>query len=158
MPFLPQPSQFVLAWDRHQTCWLAYPVAWFAVKIMFQNCSTRFWLKKIITQRIIVCFRLNTDSQQQINFLLQYSQISLSYFINQHTPHNNGKQVKKTQIVLTCWHSSDTVSPSYNNQLHVEFPITNSLDKTLDYINWWRWLSPWDKDLGRNHEASGVSK
>jgi len=31
MPFLPQPSQFILAWDRHQICWLAYPVAWFAV-------------------------------------------------------------------------------------------------------------------------------
>jgi len=23
-----QPSQFILAWDRHQICWLAYPVAW----------------------------------------------------------------------------------------------------------------------------------
>ena len=29
MPFLPQPSQFILAWNRHQICWLAYPVAWF---------------------------------------------------------------------------------------------------------------------------------
>jgi len=29
LPFLPQPSQFILAWDRHQICWLAYPVAWF---------------------------------------------------------------------------------------------------------------------------------
>jgi len=28
MPFLPQPSQFILPWDRHQICWLAYPVAW----------------------------------------------------------------------------------------------------------------------------------
>jgi len=27
MPFLTQPSQFILAWDRHQICWLAYPVA-----------------------------------------------------------------------------------------------------------------------------------
>jgi len=27
MPFLAQPSQFILAWDRHQICWLAYPVA-----------------------------------------------------------------------------------------------------------------------------------
>ena len=25
-PFVPQPSQFILAWDRHQICWLAYPV------------------------------------------------------------------------------------------------------------------------------------
>jgi len=24
MPFLPQPSQFILAWDRHQICWIAY--------------------------------------------------------------------------------------------------------------------------------------
>ena len=31
MPFLPQPSQFILAWDKHQICWLAYPVAWFHV-------------------------------------------------------------------------------------------------------------------------------
>jgi len=28
MPFLPQPSHFILACDRHQICWLAYPVAW----------------------------------------------------------------------------------------------------------------------------------
>jgi len=27
MPFLTQPSQFILAWDRHHICWLAYPVA-----------------------------------------------------------------------------------------------------------------------------------
>jgi len=30
MPFLTQPSQFILAWDRHQIYWLSYPVAWFA--------------------------------------------------------------------------------------------------------------------------------
>jgi len=29
MPFLPQPSQFILAWYRHRICWLAYPMAWF---------------------------------------------------------------------------------------------------------------------------------
>ena len=28
VPFLPQPSQFILAWDRHQICWFAYPVAY----------------------------------------------------------------------------------------------------------------------------------
>jgi len=28
MPFLPQPSKFILAWDRYQICWFAYPVAW----------------------------------------------------------------------------------------------------------------------------------
>jgi len=27
MPFLAQPSLFILAWDRHQICWLAYPAA-----------------------------------------------------------------------------------------------------------------------------------
>jgi len=27
IPFLLQPSQFVLPWDRHQICWLAYLVA-----------------------------------------------------------------------------------------------------------------------------------
>jgi len=31
MPFLPQPSHFILAWDRHQICWLAYRVAWLSV-------------------------------------------------------------------------------------------------------------------------------
>jgi len=30
MRFLPQSSHFVLAWDRHQLCWLEYPVAWFS--------------------------------------------------------------------------------------------------------------------------------
>ena len=28
MPFLPQHPHFILAWDGHQICWLAYPVAW----------------------------------------------------------------------------------------------------------------------------------
>jgi len=28
MPFLLQPSQFILALDRHQICWLAYPAVW----------------------------------------------------------------------------------------------------------------------------------
>jgi len=30
MPFLAQPSQFILAGDRHEIYWLAYPVAWLA--------------------------------------------------------------------------------------------------------------------------------
>jgi len=29
MPFLLQPSQFILAWDRHQVRWLVYPMVWF---------------------------------------------------------------------------------------------------------------------------------
>ena len=29
MPFLPQPFHFILAWDRHQICWIAYPVKCF---------------------------------------------------------------------------------------------------------------------------------
>jgi len=29
MPFLQQPSQFILAWNRHRICWLAYLMAWF---------------------------------------------------------------------------------------------------------------------------------
>jgi len=28
MLFLPQPSQFILAWDSHQICWIAYLEAW----------------------------------------------------------------------------------------------------------------------------------
>jgi len=28
MPFLPQPSHFILAWDSHEICWIAYPVVW----------------------------------------------------------------------------------------------------------------------------------
>ena len=36
MPFLPQLSQFILAWDRHQICWLVYSVAWFHVKLIIQ--------------------------------------------------------------------------------------------------------------------------
>jgi len=29
MPFLSQPSHFILAWDKHQRCWLACPMVWF---------------------------------------------------------------------------------------------------------------------------------
>ena len=35
MPFLSQPSQFILAWDRHQICWLAYPLACEETKDIF---------------------------------------------------------------------------------------------------------------------------
>jgi len=33
MPFLAQPLQFILAWDRHQICWLAYPEAWVKINM-----------------------------------------------------------------------------------------------------------------------------
>jgi len=43
-PFLPQPSHFILAWDRYQICWLAYPVAWFIPSgtVSAQNSSDNF--------------------------------------------------------------------------------------------------------------------
>jgi len=41
MPFLTQPSQFNLAWDRHQICWLAYPVAWFCCSAEIMSSSPR---------------------------------------------------------------------------------------------------------------------
>jgi len=44
MPFLLQCSQFNLACDRHQICWLAYPVAWFINHNQF----------KIIKQQLII--------------------------------------------------------------------------------------------------------
>jgi len=34
MPFLTQPSQFILVWDSHQICWLAYLVAWSQIKCL----------------------------------------------------------------------------------------------------------------------------
>jgi len=34
MPFLPQPSKFILVWDRYQICWLAYLVAWFIPSVI----------------------------------------------------------------------------------------------------------------------------
>jgi len=37
MPFLTLPSQFFLAWDRHQICWLAYQVAWFLT--LYNSCK-----------------------------------------------------------------------------------------------------------------------
>jgi len=40
VPFLPQPSQFILAWDRHEVCWVVYLVAWFT----FASVLWRCWL------------------------------------------------------------------------------------------------------------------
>ena len=37
MPFLLQPCQFILAWDRHQICWQAYPVAWLCISMCSQK-------------------------------------------------------------------------------------------------------------------------
>jgi len=44
MPFLPQPSQFILAWNRHQICWLAYPLAWFLLQVNLWGMWHRFWV------------------------------------------------------------------------------------------------------------------
>jgi len=41
IPFLPQPSHFILAWDRHQICWLAYPVEWFVCACVC--ICTKYW-------------------------------------------------------------------------------------------------------------------
>ena len=40
MPILTQPSQFILAWNRHQIWWLAYPVAWFTYLLIYNNLLT----------------------------------------------------------------------------------------------------------------------
>jgi len=53
MPFLLQPSQFILAWDRHQICWIAYLEAWFPCLINAEwwqtpthfKCECLFWTK-----------------------------------------------------------------------------------------------------------------
>jgi len=42
MPFLSQPSLFILAWDRHKICWLAYLVAWWVVLINTQKLERGF--------------------------------------------------------------------------------------------------------------------
>jgi len=34
---LPQPFHCMLAWDRHQICWLAYPVAWLSFIVYNQQ-------------------------------------------------------------------------------------------------------------------------
>jgi len=49
MPFLLQPFHFILACDRHQRCWLAYPVAWSrthsAYFVALTNSPLVKWLK-----------------------------------------------------------------------------------------------------------------
>jgi len=37
MPFLLQPFQFIVAWDKHQICWSAYPVAWLLWSFQIQT-------------------------------------------------------------------------------------------------------------------------
>jgi len=48
VPFLLQPSQFILAWDRHQICCLAYPVASFLMKLnrLLKNRRTHSVLRR----------------------------------------------------------------------------------------------------------------
>jgi len=40
MPFLPQPSKFILAWGRHQICWIAYLEAQLLKLIIFLHLVT----------------------------------------------------------------------------------------------------------------------
>ena len=60
MPFLTQPSQFILAWDWHQICWLAYPVAWLLQAFssaIFQICCTSQQLLFSIIALFLCCSR-----------------------------------------------------------------------------------------------------
>jgi len=54
IPFLLQPSQFILAWDRHQICWLAYSVAWkYTAEVKMAILATTMLCRSgILAQRI----------------------------------------------------------------------------------------------------------
>jgi len=57
MPFLPQPSHFILACDRHQICWLAYPVVWFIYKsiryIFFRFMIHKFYVRESFLKKLV---------------------------------------------------------------------------------------------------------
>jgi len=52
MPFLPQPSQFILAWDRHQICWIAYLEAWCRCNKQCSSCIADY----VKYLNLAVCF------------------------------------------------------------------------------------------------------
>ena len=51
MPFLLQPSQFILAWDRHQICWFTHPVAWLHTQCL--GCHLVNWLCYLIKLNLL---------------------------------------------------------------------------------------------------------
>jgi len=61
MPLLPQTSQFILAWDRHQICWIAYLEACGRIQIWIRPDE---WNRKT-TMFSVVC-KFNTISLDSI--------------------------------------------------------------------------------------------
>jgi len=54
MPFLLQPFQFILAWDRHQICWITYPVAWLIYE-SYKACKSHFAIYVIVLCPLVCC-------------------------------------------------------------------------------------------------------
>ena len=65
MPFLPQPSQFILAWDRYQTCWIAYLEAWFIPKQNAYNCNHTVYMK-------LICWHIDTSARWKNYIVKKY--------------------------------------------------------------------------------------
>jgi len=64
IPFLPQPSQFILTWDRHQISWLAYPVAWLKLSLLKHNRKQQIIFTKYMAE--ISTIRQHTRAHKQI--------------------------------------------------------------------------------------------
>jgi len=69
IPFLPQPSQFSLAWDMHQISRLAYPVAWLKLSLLKHNRKQQIILTKYSAE--ISTIREHTRAQQMMTTVAQ---------------------------------------------------------------------------------------
>jgi len=98
MPFLPQPSHFILAWERHQICWLAYPVAWF--------CFSIFLFSFFVSIRFLFdSFELGDQLELQPFQCLLLSQISFfPHFLrgskNNKNNSNNNNNIKNIECLI----------------------------------------------------------
>jgi len=124
-----QPSQFILAWDRHQICWLAYPVAWLHTRwLSLMKCRKPLQrrsnsLPNQCSKSLILshkCF--HPHSVQPVNCViiskmksLQITTISDTVWI---IPHNWQKRTK-----MSNHHCSQFQLPRYNVSVLYKRPI-----------------------------------
>ena len=73
MPFLAQPSQFILAWDRHHICWLAYPVAWFNFYLIDALSCSSIWLEwnLVVSVGFLSCLRRKQHQPHLLSLILR---------------------------------------------------------------------------------------
>ena len=115
MPFLLQPSQFILAWDRHQICWLAYRVS----GLRWRWCRCTHWLLRYVgvaqCEELLNAFSsvISTHSLHQLTWYWQSSEEGMGILYASHWESEQRNWLRTTDVdyrlcMVSWWRRSAT--------------------------------------------------